>query len=76
MTANVQDNADPLRVRVKAGSKGFVVNSDIMIDQIRAIDNKRLYKQNSNQLIKKIAAADAKVLTAVEQCVKQVLDLP
>jgi mRNA interferase MazF len=76
VTTNVQDNAEPLRVRVKASSKGFNVDSDIMIDQIRAIDNKRLYKQNSNQLIKKIAPADSGVLTEVENCVKKVLDLP
>lgn len=76
ITTNVQNNAEPLRVRVKAGSAGFQVDSDIMIDQVRAIDNTRLYKQNSNTLIKKIAPADPNVLTAVGNCVKQVLDLP
>lgn len=76
VTTNVQNNAEPLRVRVKAGSAEFQVDSDIMIDQVRAIDNARLYKQNSNTLIKKIAPADPNVLTAVENCVKQILDLP
>ena len=76
ITTNIQDDAEPLRVRVKAGSKGFDVDSDLMIDQIRAIDNTRLYKKNSTSLIKKIAPADPGVLTAVESCIKKVLDLP
>ncbi len=76
ITTNIQDNADPLRVRVKAGNPGFQVDSDMMIDQIRAIDNIRFYKQNSNVLIKKIAPADAGVLTEVENCLKKMLDLP
>ncbi|MDZ7363929.1 MAG: type II toxin-antitoxin system PemK/MazF family toxin [candidate division KSB1 bacterium] len=75
ITTNIQDNASPLRVRIKAGSDGFKVDPDIMIDQIRAIDNKRLYKLNSNELIKKIAPAENKILLEVEQCVKKVLDI-
>jgi len=74
ITTNIQNNAEPLRVRVKAGSAGFKIDSDIMIDQVRAIDNTRLYKQNSNILIKKIAPAASSVMTAVGNCVKQVLD--
>ncbi|MDZ7291532.1 MAG: type II toxin-antitoxin system PemK/MazF family toxin [candidate division KSB1 bacterium] len=54
VTTNIKDDAKPLRVRIKAGSKGFLVDSDVMIDQMRAIDNRRLYKWNSNELIKKL----------------------
>ena len=75
ITTNIQDEAAPLRVRIKAGSDGFQVDSDLMIDQIRAIDNKRLYKWNSSELIKKIAPAETRILIEVEQCVKKILDI-
>lgn len=75
ITTNILDDATPLRVRIKAGSEGFQVDSDIMIDQIRAIDNKRLYKWNSSELIKKIAPAESRILIEVEQCIKKVLDI-
>lgn len=44
VTTNIQNDAKPLRVRLKAGSAGFLVDSDLMIDQMRAIDNRRLHK--------------------------------
>src|SRR5690348_5085046 len=40
LTTNLIDNAEPLRVRVKAGGK-LDQDSDLLIDQIRSIDNKR-----------------------------------
>lgn len=41
LTTNLIDNAEPLRLRVKAQEK-LKKNSDLLIDQLRAIDNKRL----------------------------------
>lgn len=41
LTTNLTENANPLRVRINAKDK-LDKNSDILIDQIRAIDNKRL----------------------------------
>ncbi len=41
LTTNLLDDADPLRVRVKAREK-LTKDSDLLIDQIRAIDNRRL----------------------------------
>ena len=41
LTTNLIDDAEPLRVRVKAQEQ-LERNSDLVIDQIRAIDNKRL----------------------------------
>lgn len=76
VTTNVQANADPLCVRVKAGAAGFKVDSDLMIDQLRAVDNRRFYKQNSAQLLKKIAPAERRVVIEVGNCLKKVLDLP
>lgn len=43
LTTNLIDNADPLRVRVKARD-GLERDSDLLMDQIRAIDNRRLVK--------------------------------
>ena len=41
LTTNLIDNAEPLRIRIKPKDK-LHKESDIIIDQIRAIDNKRL----------------------------------
>lgn len=75
LTTNVQENAEPLRVRIQAGSPGFSSDSDLMIDQIRAIDNQRLYRQDTGKLIKKIARIEAGFLAKVEDCLKKVLEL-
>lgn len=41
LTTNLVENANPLRVRVNAQDK-LEKDSDLLIDQLRAIDNKRL----------------------------------
>ncbi|MSO14614.1 hypothetical protein h2es_1377 [Rickettsiales endosymbiont of Trichoplax sp. H2] len=43
MTIKLIDNVDPLRIRINS-QDNLDKNLDIMIDQIRAIDNKRLIK--------------------------------
>jgi len=65
VTSNIQDDAAPLRVRIPGGSDGFTTESDIMIDQIRAIDNRRLFRLKSKRLIKKIAQASPDILQKV-----------
>lgn len=45
ITTNVQKESDILRVHLKKGMANLHDNCDIMIDQIRAIDNKRLIKK-------------------------------
>ena len=45
ITTNVQNGSDILRVHLKKGMANLNENCDIMIDQIRAIDNKRLIKK-------------------------------
>ena len=45
ITTNVQNDSDILRVHLKKGMANLHENCDIMIDQIRAIDNKRLVKK-------------------------------
>ena len=41
LTTNLIDDAEPLRIRVKAREK-LTRDSDLLIDQIRAIDNRRI----------------------------------
>jgi mRNA interferase MazF len=43
LTTNLIDDAEPLRLRIKAQGQ-LEKNSDLLIDQIRAIDNKHLIK--------------------------------
>ena len=48
ITTNVKPNSDILRVHLKKGEANLAQDSDIMIDQIRAIDNKRLMSKLGN----------------------------
>ncbi len=45
LTTNTQKESDILRVHIKKGTANLNENCDIMIDQVRAIDNKRLLKK-------------------------------
>jgi len=57
ITTNVNNNSDILRVHLKKGEANLLQNCDVMIDQIRAIDNKRLVKKVGNlpqNLIEKV----------------------
>lgn len=45
ITTHVKKDSDILRVHLKKGESNLHQNCDIMIDQIRAIDNKRLVKK-------------------------------
>ena len=45
ITTNVQPKSEILRVHIKKGTAKVKEDCDIMIDQIRAIDNKRLIKK-------------------------------
>jgi mRNA interferase MazF len=42
ITTNVAPDSDILRVHIRKGTANLKCDSDIMIDQIRAIDNRRL----------------------------------
>ena len=43
LTTKLVENADPLRIRIKAQG-GLPKDSDLLIDQMRAIDNHRLVR--------------------------------
>ncbi|MDT8418696.1 MAG: type II toxin-antitoxin system PemK/MazF family toxin [Lutibacter sp.] len=57
ITTNVKKDSEILRVHVKKGEANLHQSCDVMIDQIRAIDNKRLVKKVGNlpqNLIEKV----------------------
>lgn len=57
ITTNIQIDTDILRVHLKKGMANLNEDCDVMIDQIRAIDNKRLIKKVGNlptDLIEKV----------------------
>ena len=45
ITTNIQKDTEILRVHIRQGTSSLNENCDIMIDQVRAIDNKRLIKK-------------------------------
>ena len=65
LTTNLIDHAEPLRIRIDALSQ-LEKDSDLLIDQIRSIDNKRLVKgplaQCSRQLMVEVQDAIREVL--------------
>jgi len=67
VTTNVEKESDILRVHLKKGMANMRKNCDIMIDQIRAIDNKRL--------IKKIGDIPTSLIDKVKDNIVIVLDL-
>ena len=67
ITTNVQKDSEILRVHIKKGASNLKVDSDIMIDQIRAIDNRRL--------VNKIGELTKELQTKVKDNIRIVLDL-
>lgn len=68
LTTKVRPEVEMLRVHLKRGESGLKQDSDVMIDQIRAIDNRRLKREMG-----KLSSAR---LAEVEEKIKIVLDLP
>ena len=67
LTTNLIGPAEPLRIRVPA-SRELNENSDLLIDQLRAIDNRRLRKGPLTRL-------SAELMTHVADAISQVLDI-
>jgi mRNA interferase MazF len=67
LTTNLVSEAEPLRVRVPA-SKRLRRDSDLLVDQIRAIDNARLIEGPLTLL-------GSSAMRKVEAAVREVLDL-
>lgn len=64
LTTNLTENAEPLRIRVKARDS-LKKDSDLLIDQIRAIDNTRLAEGPLVQLDEKLMEIVSKALLEV-----------
>jgi mRNA interferase MazF len=67
ITTNVESESDILRVHIKKGTANLKVESDIMIDQIRAIDNRRL--------LNKIGELTKDLQLKVKDNIKIIIDL-
>lgn len=67
ITTKVEKEADILRVHLTKGMANLSENCDIMIDQIRAIDNKRLQK--------KIGTLPSHLIAIVKENIAITLDL-
>ena len=67
ITTNVKLDSEILRVHLEKSKFGLKEDCDIMIDQVRAIDNKRL--------VKKIGDVDSDTAYKVRDNLKIVLDL-
>jgi|TARA_B100000315_G_C14494313_1_gene549157 mRNA interferase MazF len=67
LTTAIQKNVDILRVHIKKSRGGLKKDSDILVDQIRAIDNLRL--------IKKLGVLSAKQRELLTANLRTVLDI-
>lgn len=67
ITTNVEKESEILRVHIKKGTSNLKIESDIMIDQIRAIDNRRL--------LNKIGELPKDLQLKVKENIKIILDL-
>ena len=67
LTTNVKKNSEILRVHLKKGMAKLHQDSDIMIDQIRSIDNKRL--------VKKVGNLPRELIELVNENIQIILDL-
>jgi len=67
ITSNIQNESDILRVHLRKGMANLNEPCDIMIDQIRAIDN--------NRLIKKVGDLPVGLINQTKENLKIVLDL-
>ncbi len=68
LTTSVVDETEPLRVRVPAGGK-IKRDSDLLIDQLRAIDNRRLVQGP-------LARLPRTLMERVDSALAEVMDLP
>ncbi len=67
LTTNLIDDAEPLRIRIHAQSS-LRRDSDLLIDQLRAIDN-RFFTQGP------LARLDSSTMQKVESALREVLEI-
>jgi len=54
ITTNIKPKSDTLRIHLKKGESNVTTDCDIMVDQLRAIDNKRFIKRTGTLTPKKM----------------------
>jgi mRNA interferase MazF len=67
LTTNVQENAKLLRINIIPGVANFQMCCDIMVDQIRAIDNK--------SLIRRVGRLPEELIEQLKKNIKIIFDL-
>lgn len=67
LTTNITKDSDILRIHLTKGMANLNENCDVMLDQIRAIDNKRL--------IKKVGDLPTQFMERIKENIMIVLDL-
>lgn len=67
LTTNVKKDSEILRINLKKGTASLQQTCDIMIDQVRAIDNKRL--------IKRIGKLPVELIGFVKENLQIIMDL-
>lgn len=67
LTTKIKENAFPLRVKIQNAHNELFKNSEILIDEVRAIDNKRF--------IRYVGSIDEKTALQVKESLGIVLDL-
>ena len=67
LTTNVKKKSDILRVHIEKGTASVRENCDVMIDQMRAIDN--------NRLVKKIGRLPENLVEKLKENILIVLDI-
>lgn len=67
ITTNINPESEILRVHLKKGTSNLKEDCDILIDQIRAIDNKRFTKRIGN--------LPENIITEIKSNISSVLDL-
>ena len=65
-TTNLTDGAEPLRIRIPAAA-GIQQESDMLVDQLRAIDNRRLIKGP-------VTTIAPELMASVDQALCEILD--
>lgn len=67
LTTNIQIDSEILRVHLKKGIANLNENCDVMVDQIRAIDNKRL--------VKKVGILPTDIIIKIKENLATMIDL-
>jgi mRNA interferase MazF len=67
ITTNVQKESEILRIHLKKGCCGLNEGCDIMIDQVRAIDN--------NRLKNKVGVVPTDIISTIKENLKIIFDL-